>query len=292
MIHIIDLHFMGHQRVIASYVITEGGSTVLIDPGPFSCIEQLTAGLRKIQVQIEDIDAILLTHIHFDHGGAAWYFARRGIPILVHPVGLPHMINPAKLYASATRIYGDQMSVLWGAMEPIPADQISPLQDEQCLVWGTLSIQAFYSPGHAKHHCMFRYKKTLFSGDVGGVRIGEGPIIAPTPPPDIQLIDWRQSLQRIQTIKPHYIAPTHFGIHSFSNDWVQQIETHLLQLEHLFDEQTDQMKLKAAYNRFVEDLFEPYHLDKKSREAYEWANPTFMGIAGMQRYAEQKRRYS
>ena len=119
----IDLRFRGSPRVIATALLNGPGGLTLIDPGPTSCLPALEAGLRDRGVTLRDVRTLVLTHIHLDHAGAAGTIVERvpGIRVYVHERGAPHLIDPSRLMASASRIYGDKMDTLWGPMVPVPA---------------------------------------------------------------------------------------------------------------------------------------------------------------------------
>ncbi len=211
----IDLNFRGSQRVIATAVLAGPDGLVLIDPGPTSCLATLEAGLRDRGHTLRDVRSLLLTHIHLDHAGAAGTIVERvpGIRVHVHERGAPHMIDPEKLLASATRLYGDQMDTLWGAFLPVPADRIEVLKGGERLEAAGRSLRVAYTPGHAKHHVSYLDEQSgmAYVGDTGGVRVSGDYLIAPTPPPDIDLEAWRASLDAIDAWQPVSLFLTHFG---------------------------------------------------------------------------------
>ncbi len=138
--------------------------------------------------------AIALTHIHLDHAGAAGTLARR-FPERrcgCTSAARAHLADPARLLDSATRLYGEQMQRLWGEVLPVPAERLRVLHGGEQL--GPFSVA--YTPGHASHHVSYLHEQSgrAFTGDVAGVRIGAGRVLAPTPPPDIDLQAWRASL--------------------------------------------------------------------------------------------------
>jgi glyoxylase-like metal-dependent hydrolase (beta-lactamase superfamily II) len=151
-IHTIDLHFMGVEKSIAAFAVEGPEGIVLIECGPYSTISHLEDGLKNVGIALADIKHLFLSHIHFDHAGAAWALAASGTMVYVHPVGLPHLAAPDKLYNSARQIYGDQMDVLWGKMEAIPAEQLYAPADGEVIAAGGLRFKAIYTPGHATHH--------------------------------------------------------------------------------------------------------------------------------------------
>src|SRR6476620_633298 len=118
-VHCLDLDFQGQPRSVASYMLEHSGGVAIVASGPGSTLGALEAALKTHGYGIHNITHVLLTHIHLDHAGASGYLAQQGAQILVHPVGAPHLLNPEKLVASATRIYGELMDKLWGEMLPV-----------------------------------------------------------------------------------------------------------------------------------------------------------------------------
>src|SRR5215210_3184438 len=136
----LDLNFQGRPQAIASYLIRNGDALVLVESGPGSTRAGLEAGLGREGLSPRDVTHLLLTHIHLDHAGAAGWLARQGADVYVHPVGAPHMLNPEKLLASATRIYGDRMDTLWGEFLPVPQEKLRVIGDGQEIVLGALEF--------------------------------------------------------------------------------------------------------------------------------------------------------
>src|SRR4029079_1381817 len=100
-----------------------------VDPGPSSTLPALDAGLATAGIAPSDLTAVILTHIHLDHAGATGTLVRRNprLRVYVHEKGAPHMADPAKLLASATRLYGDDMDRLWGEFLPVPVASLRVL---------------------------------------------------------------------------------------------------------------------------------------------------------------------
>ena len=210
----IDLQFRGSPRVIATAILQGTDGVTLIDPGPTSCLPVLESGLRDRGLTLRDVRTVLLTHIHLDHAGATGTIAERvpGVGVYVHARGAPHMIDPAKLLASATRLWGDRMDAVWGAFQPVPAANVSVLQGGERLELAGRAIRVAYTPGHAKHHVSYldEHAGMAYVGDTAGVRVGDY-LIAPTPPPDIDIEAWQQSLNTIDAWQPVSLFLTHFG---------------------------------------------------------------------------------
>jgi glyoxylase-like metal-dependent hydrolase (beta-lactamase superfamily II) len=212
--HYIDLEFRGVPGIIATAVLTGADGVTLVDPGPTSCLPALERGLGAGGIELADVRNILLTHIHLDHAGAAGTIVRRNpaIQVSVHERGARHMIDPSKLIDSASRLYGVDMDVLWGEMLPVPDSNVRVLRGGERLDIAGHSMEVLYTPGHASHHVTFMdlVSGTAFVGDTAGIRRGEY-ILPPTPPPDIDLEAWRDSLKRLLTRRPVEFFITHFG---------------------------------------------------------------------------------
>jgi len=202
----IDLMHLGMERVIATWEV----DGVLIDPGPESCTERLVSELGDGY----EPKAILLTHIHFDHAGATGAILRRWpeLPVYVHERGAPHLADPAKLVTSATRLYGEEgMARLWGEVIPVPEANLHVLSGGETVLD---AYRVAYTPGHASHHVSYLHVDSgrAFVGDVAGVRIPPtGFVIAPTPPPDVDVDAWERSLKTVADWAPEGLALTHFG---------------------------------------------------------------------------------
>jgi glyoxylase-like metal-dependent hydrolase (beta-lactamase superfamily II) len=211
----IDLQFQGRSRAIATAVVHAAGGVALVDPGPTSCLPVLTAGLEHRGIRMVDVRELLLTHIHLDHAGAAGTLVRAHphMRVFVHAKGAPHMADPAKLLASATRLYGDDMDRLWGRFEAVPAANLVVLEGGERIDAAGRSFEVAYTPGHASHHVSYFDAQSGLAmvGDVAGVRIAGGFVLPPTPPPDINLDVWPESAARIERWSPSRLFLTHFG---------------------------------------------------------------------------------
>jgi glyoxylase-like metal-dependent hydrolase (beta-lactamase superfamily II) len=259
MMNFIDLRFLGMKRVIGTAVLDGPSGLVLVDPGPTSCLPALESGLADLGRRLDEVKALLLTHIHLDHAGATGTLLER-LPhavAYVHERGAPHMIDPAKLLASATRLYGSNMDRFWGEFRPVPAERLRVLRGRERLDLAGRTLEVQYTPGHASHHVSYfdTTSGAAYVGDTGGIRVIGDYIKAPTPPPDIDLELWEQSLQRIERWKPQSLVLTHFG-------QVDDVATHLrnfrtvlarqaaLVQETLASDGTDEERIR----RFVEDM--------------------------------------
>ena len=234
-VHTADLELMGAPGVVAAYVIPSSDGLVIVDCGPGSTLPKLRSAVSSLGYEVADIRHILLTHIHLDHAGGAGQLAlETGATVYVHSRGAAHLLNPTRLMQSATQIYGAMMDTLWGAFLPVSEAQLRVLEGGETLRLGGLEIRVAYTPGHAVHHLTYALDGHVFCGDVGGVRLQGSPyLIAPTPPPDINLEIWRESLVNLRASEPHTLYPTHFGAYSDVASHLTKLEASLDALESL-----------------------------------------------------------
>jgi len=287
-IEVIDLHFKALNETIASFLILSSDGPILIETGPHSTFEYLEKGLKQHGFSASDVKHVFLTHIHLDHAGAAWAFAREGAKIYLHPFGARNMADPSRLMASAKQIYQDQMDVLWGQMHPIAENQLIQVAHEEIITIGDVTIISHHTPGHAKHHIAWQLDKVLFTGDVAGVTINNGPVQPPCPPPDINIEQWKKSIALIKGLDIERLYLTHYGS-------VDQIDTHLDTLLKSLEGWAKFMYEKwseGLSNEEIVPLFLTYTaqelqaagLRKEQISQYEAANPAWMSVAGLVRY--------
>jgi len=212
----ISLPFQGEHGVLGCYVFAGSDQLVLIDPGPQTTAAALIEGLEELGFQAKDVTHILATHIHLDHAGGAGTLLQQmpHATVLTHSKGAPHLVDPAKLLTSATRIYGDRMNELWGTVEPVPEDQVQAIDHGDVLTLADRRLEVHYAPGHASHHVIFFdvHSGEMFTGDAAGVRLpGINYNRPPTPPPDLDLEVWTHTITMMKQLHPDVLYLAHFG---------------------------------------------------------------------------------
>ncbi len=297
-IYTIDLNFQSIPGAIAVYLIPHRHGAALVECGPGSTVPALQSALQAYGYRPADITDVLLTHIHLDHGGAAGWFARQGARIHVHPNGAPHLANPEKLLASAARIYGESMEPLWGEFLPVPEDRLSIIQDGDEIEIGGLCLRAIDTPGHTNHHHAYRFEDILFTGDIGGVRLGgQRSLRLPMPPPEFNLEKWRLSLERLSKELVEggleRLAPTHFGIYADPGWLFSAIAAALDEveawMERVMPAHPEIDALRQSFFAWNRANLEAQGGDPSLLGVHEAVNPTFMSADGIQRYWKKYR---
>ena len=250
---------------------------MLIDPGPTSSLDNLIEALGG-----EEPRALLLTHIHLDHAGASGNLVRRWpeLPVYVHERGARHLADPAKLLASAERLYGDQMERLWGEVAPVPERNLNPLRGGE----EVLGFRVAYTPGHASHHVSYLHPPTgrAFVGDTAAVRIPPSAfVMPPTPPPDIDLELWEDSLDRILDWEPASLGLTHFGEIDEPREHLELVRRRLREQGELAGELSSEQFERRYLERVAEEA------DAETGAAMLQAVPPDQQWSGLNRYRER-----
>ncbi len=214
-LHALDLHHDGVPEAIAAYALEVGGGAfALVDPGPGATLPRLEEALTEAGLGLAGLTAVLVSHVHLDHAGAAGALARRsGARVYAHPRAARHLADPTRLLASATRVYGDRMHALWGAMEPVPADRLHVVEDGDGFALGPHRVRALAAPGHAGHqHAWLLGDGRAFPGDAAAIRLpGQAVLMPATAPPEIDLEAWPRTLDALEAARLDALYLPHFG---------------------------------------------------------------------------------
>ena len=309
MIHILDTRQLGHPGIVAATALETNDGIALFDTGAESTFDNVVVDLRKAGFEAKDVRHVFLSHIHFDHAGAAWRFGAsrtgsKGATVYVHPRGAPHLIDPTKLVESATRIFGDDMQRLWGRIAAVPAERVKILEDNEIMRVAPFEIRAIATPGHASHHHVYHWDDNVFGGDIAGVRIGSGPPIPPMVPPELNVETWRESIATIRKLNAAHLYLPHFGkIAGPLQDHLDQLDERVAKWSEWFREKINagltEQQLTADFAKLEHqdiDAAFPGSPVQQSTAAglvtghtslvtlYEAADPSYMAVAAAIRY--------
>jgi glyoxylase-like metal-dependent hydrolase (beta-lactamase superfamily II) len=273
----IDLHHQGHERTIASYVLDTDDGPAIFDCGPATTVEALKAGLSRQGLALADVRHLLLSHIHLDHAGATGVLVREHPSLQVHvsEIGAPHLIDPSRLEHSARRLYGDSFDTLWGELAAVPAENVHVVGER------VLGLDCFPTPGHAEHHVSYLDRDgTLYAGDAAGVRITPGRyVMPPTPPPEIDVERWQQTIEEIDRRAPERLALAHFGV-------FDDVQRHLAELRLELYDWADHVRGGASEDEFVTYVRTELRDAGEPLADYDVAMPLWQSYRGLRRWAD------
>lgn len=294
-VEVLDLHFLEQPSLIASFLVHNGDEVALVESGPGSTLPHLTAALAVHGLSPADITHLFLTHIHLDHAGGAGWLAQQGATVYVHERGARHLINPERLLASATRVYGeDKMDVLWGDMLSIPEEKVVILQDGDTVQAAGHTWTALDTPGHAYHHLAYLTDAgDCFTGDVGGCCLpGYDHIRVPTPPPDLDLGAWKTSITKLLEHKPERLFVTHFGERTNGVTHLERLRVNLDALTTWMEEQWNaglsREEMIAGYWDWIAEQAHADNVDEDGIHLYQFVAGATGCVDGYRRYFKKQ----
>lgn len=213
---LLDLDFRDTEGLVAAYLVPEENGWSLIETGPSTCREALLGGINRAGVEPGEVRRVFVTHIHLDHAGGmgAVVAAFPHATFYAHELGVPHLVDPSRLVASARRAWGAAADPLWGTIVPVPADRVVPLRGGERFAVRGGELSVLPTPGHARHHLAFFDSgiRAVFTGDGAGVRLEHSSHLRPAvPPPDLDLDQLFSSLETMRRTDPRLVLFSHFG---------------------------------------------------------------------------------
>jgi glyoxylase-like metal-dependent hydrolase (beta-lactamase superfamily II) len=206
----------------AAHLVVREGRAAFVDCGTTRSVPLLLAALDELALDPEDVELLLLTHVHLDHAGGAGALLAElpNATLVVHPRGAPHLIDPAKLEAGTRAVYGDaEYERLYGPLVPVPASRVRTVADGERIELGRSAFDVLHTPGHALHHLVYhdRDSDSVFTGDTFGISYREldvrrRPFILPaTTPTHFDPDQAHGSIERILSLKPRACFLTHYS---------------------------------------------------------------------------------
>ena len=247
----VELETGGFKNLICSYVL-KGKKPFLIESGPTNSIPNLLSGLRELNVTFEDVEYVAVTHIHLDHGGGAGALLKflPNAKVIVHPRGMPHLIDPERLWSSSQKVLGF-VSEIFGKPEPVPKERVIAVTEGTFDLGNKDKLTVSETVGHASHNLSFQesFNGGIFPGDAAGTYLPEFDVVVPTTPPPFYLDAALSSLNRLIALKPTALYFSHFGK---ANNAIERLKDYKLQLQ-LWADITEEGVIK---NQSLEEIRE------------------------------------
>ncbi len=232
----------GYSKFISSYLV-KGKRKAVVDPGPAVAIHGLLEALAETGTKPEEIDYIVLTHIHIDHAGGVGHAVKEmpNARVVVHDRALPHLVDPEKLWNASLHTLGD-LAIKYGEIKPVPSGRIIAAEDNMKLDLDSTELEIYFTPGHAIHHLSLfdRAHGILLAGEAAGV-CTEGKVRPATPPP-FKLDEMLASVDKLIELKPTKLCYGHFGCYENGLARLKQYRKKLLTWHTIITDETGRGK--------------------------------------------------
>ncbi|TGN19061.1 MBL fold metallo-hydrolase [Leptospira idonii] len=219
-IYTIDCHYADFEKVACAYLLVENGRGTFVEVNTTHALPHLLGKLKEVGLKPEDVDYVIVTHVHLDHAGGSSALLRvcPNAILLAHPKTAKHLIHPSRLIESSTSVYGEEMfRKLYGTIDPVQESRIRVMADGESLEWGDRKFIFHYTRGHANHHfCIYESKSnSIFTGDSFGIsypglELGKRFIFPTTTPTDFHYEEAVRSLDIIVNTGAKTAYLTHF----------------------------------------------------------------------------------
>lgn len=294
-IYMIDNQLYSIPKWGSIYLINEE-KKALIDTGPTTSASAVLDGIKMVGVRPEDIDYLIITHIHLDHAGGAGVLVK-DMPhaqVVVHHRGAKHLVNPAKLVSSVIEAEGKEAMVRTGEVVPIEVHRVKPVYGGDVLKLNENQVLKFIdAPGHASHElCIYESRNSgLFTGDAVGISVAENEILLPvTPPPSFDAELYLNTLERLMTLKATKIYFAHFGVSNKVQESLQLAIDKLQVWDDIVAKAVEENGFDSAAERMIAQVYVELEPIRKMESLYKYLTEviTSLNVAGYMKYYQEK----
>jgi len=273
-IYLIDADYI-RAHMAAVYLIVENRQIAIVETGTAHSVEKILTALHGLGFSTENVAYVIPTHVHLDHAGGAGHLIQKcpNATLVIHPRGARHMIDPARLVAGTTAVYGkEKFQALYGDVIPVDSDRVIEAPDDFVLDFNGRLLTFLDTPGHAKHHfCIYdKTSKGIFSGDTFGLcyrelDTDEGPFaFATTTPVQFDPQALLQSIDRLLSFAPDQIYLTHYGSVQPTTAYVAQLKKSIqmfttIALDAAASKTDRQAQIESRLMRYLLDMLHKMH---------------------------------
>jgi glyoxylase-like metal-dependent hydrolase (beta-lactamase superfamily II) len=254
------------KGVACCYLLENNGQCALIDTGTAHTVPLIMQLLAKHSISKEQVRYIIPTHVHLDHAGGSGQLMAQlpNAELVIHPYGARHMIDPSKLQAGASQVYGKEaFKKFFDTLLPIPASRVMEMQDGMQLNLNGRILQLIETPGHARHHLTVwdETSKGLFTGDVFGngypqLHSDQGRYLMPvTSPVQLDPPRWHETIDKLLLFNPQRVFLTHYGMLEKPQQRAEQLHRDL----DAYVEMANNIGTENRYENLLEQITHYHH---------------------------------
>ena len=278
----------------AVYLINEEGKA-LIDSGPTSSAPVVLEGMAQVGVKPEDINYIVATHIHLDHSGGAGFLLQKmpQAKVVVHQRGAKHLIDPSRLVASMVAVQGEETKRMFGEVVPVAESRLQVVgEGDKINLSCEQVLHIIDAPGHAPHELCVRESRNngIFTGDAGGMFLGEGISSPLTPPPSFDAEVYIKTIEKMADLEPSRLYVAHFGTVMNAKKHFEAVIDELDLMDELAGKLSKTNKLDKLAERFIARKLVELATLKKMPSLYQYVveHGIPMNVSGFVKYYKEK----
>lgn len=251
-----DVRMFGQPEFGSVYLIDDE-KVALVETGTSNDAPAIVAALEDFGRAPQEIDAVIVSHVHLDHAGGAGFLldAMPNASVYVHERGHKHLVDPTRLLASAAEAL-QGMAEEFGTMRPCPMDRVVAVHDGYTLDLGSRVLTFHHSTGHAPHELTISDSRNqcIYTGDEAGLWFPRDGILMPvTPAPSFDLGRNLESFTNMMADEPRALLFSHFGPHEDPRKALEvQMQNYAIWASLVRARQKD----KRAEPEIVEELYE------------------------------------
>jgi glyoxylase-like metal-dependent hydrolase (beta-lactamase superfamily II) len=294
-IYLIDNQLYSIPKWGSVYLVNEA-KKALIDTGPTTSSNAVLEGIKRVGVSPEDIDYLIVTHIHLDHAGGVGTLLK-DMPqarVVVHHKGARHLVNPVRLVDSVREAQGEKVMRLLGEVVPVETERVMPVSGDDVIKLSAQQVLRFIdAPGHASHElCIYESRNHgLFSGDAVAISVAENRILLPvTPPPSFDLEAYFDTLARLMTLKATALYFAHFGVVDKVQENLQLAMNKLRFWDKIVSKAINEDGFDQAAEKFRTQLYLELEPVRKMASLYKYLTEGLvpLNVAGYLKYYQEK----
>jgi len=295
-IYLIDNQLYSMPKLGSVYLINEE-KKALIDTGPTTSVKAVLKGIRKAGIRPEDINYIVITHIHLDHAGGAGVLLKEmpQAQVIVHRKGAKHMVDPAKLVNSVVATQGKKAMEREGEVVPVAESRVTPVDDGYTLELNEKQTLKFIdAPGHAPHElCIYESQNGgLFLGDAIGMMLaGKETLLPVAPPPSFDAELYLDTLERLKELEATTLYFAHFGGSNEVDEILQLAGDKVREWDNVVAKAMSEDGYAVTTRKLKTRIFADLEPLKKSNETqYKFLLDTIvpLNVAGYMKYYQDK----
>jgi glyoxylase-like metal-dependent hydrolase (beta-lactamase superfamily II) len=285
-LHYVETGMFGIEEYSSVYLLTAEEPAV-VETGIGAEWETILEALSSVGVEPEDLAYVAPTHVHLDHAGGAGYLAEAcpNAEVVVHGIGAPHLVDPARLWEGTKRAVDDQIRH-YTEPKPVPEDRIRTVTDGDVIDLGDHELAVHHAPGHAPHQVVYHdpANDAVFTGDAAGIYVPSLDAVKPTtPPPNFDVPQAVADTHAIADLDPTVLCYSHFGTTAIDDRLAEHVRA-LTEFAELVEERRERLgDDEAVVERFVAetDLADVWTEDR-ARSVAE------MDVRGVLRYLDTR----